>query len=170
MSDADIRHIIGHDTKILKYSELSKYSNIDELLTKPKDYCLILYELKENSGHWTAVLKYGDTLEAFDPYGIKYDNELDWISNSAKQKLHEDKPLLSKLLDNTTQHVIYNKTRFQSMAKEISTCGDHCVHRIYRLIYNDFNLDDYTSYMSHVKDEYDLTYDDIVAEFVSSFI
>ena len=56
------------------------------------------------------------------------------------------------------------------MAKEISTCGDHCVHRIYRLIYNDFNLDDYTSYMSHVKDEYDLTYDDIVAEFVSSFI
>ena len=170
MSDEDIRHILTHDTKILKYSELSKYSSIEDLLQKPKDYCLILYELEDNSGHWTAILKYGTTIEAFDPYGIKYDNELDWISNSAKQKLHEDKPLLANLLNGPNHNVIYNKTKFQSMKKEISTCGDHCVHRIYRLIHNDFDLDAYTSYMNHIKDEYGLTYDDIVAEFVSTFI
>ena len=170
MSDEDIRKILGHDTKILKYSELSKYSSIDDLLQKQKDYCLILYELEENSGHWTAILKYENMVEAFDPYGIKYDNELDWISNSAKQKLHEDKRLLSNLLQNTDHNVIYNKTQFQSMKKDISTCGDHCVHRIYRLIYDDFNLDDYTSYMKHVKDEYGLTYDDTVAEFIQHYI
>ena len=126
--------------------------------------------LAENSGHWTAILKYNDIIETFDPYGLKYDNELDWISNNAKAKLHEDVPLLSQLLNKTNHKVIYNKTRFQSMSKDISTCGDHCVSRIYRLTYNDFDLDEYTSYMKHIKDEYDLTYDEIVSEFVSSFI
>ena len=48
--------------------------------------------------------------------------------------------------------------------------GGGWVHRIYRLIYDDFNLDDYTSYMKHVKDEYGLTYDDIVAEFIEHYI
>ena len=170
MSDEDIRNVLGANAKIIKYSELSKYSNIDELLPKPKDYCIILFELKENSGHWTCLLKYDNKLEWFDPYGIKYDNELDWISNDVKKKLDQDIPLLSHLLKQSEYNVIYNKTKFQSMAKDISTCGDHCVHRIYRLIHNDLNLDEYTSYMKHIKDEYGLSYDDIVAEFVSTFI
>ena len=126
--------------------------------------------MQEHSGHWTCLLNYDNIVEFFDPYALRYDNELDWISNNVKQKLDEDKPLLSKLLNKTNHKVIYNKTRFQSMANDISTCGDHCVSRIYRLIYNDFDLDEYTSYMKHIKDEYDLTYDEIVAEFTSSFI
>ena len=170
LSDEDIRHILGKDTKILKYSELAKYSSIDDLLPKHTDYCIVLYELEENSGHWTAILKYDSYVEWFDPYGIKYDNELDWISNNVKHKLHEEKPLLGKLFNESDLKVVYNKTKFQSMKKEISTCGDHCVHRIYRLKHNDFDLEAYTSYMNHIKDEYGLTYDDIVAEFVSSFI
>ena len=131
---------------------------------------MILYELEENSGHWTAILKYENAIEAFDPYGIKYDNKLDWISDSAKQKLHEDKRLLTNLLHTTDHNVIYNKTQFQSMKKDISTCGDHCVSRIYRLKHNDLDLDGYTSYMKHIKDEHGLTYDEIVAEFISNFI
>ena len=165
-----IREIIGHDAKILKYSELSKYSNIDQLLTKPKDHCILLYELEEDSGHWVCLLKYDNKIEFMDPYGIKPDGELAWITKSAKEKLNEDKPLLTNLLNSANQHVIYNKTRFQSMSKEISTCGDHSTHRIYRLMHNDLDLDEYTSYMKHIKDEYGLTYDEIVAEFVSHFI
>ena len=170
LSAEDIRHILGNDIKILKYSELSKYSSIDDLLPKQRDYCIVLYELEENSGHWTAILKYDNIIEWFDPYGIKYDNELDWISNNAKQKLHEEKPLLGKSFNESGYKVVYNKTKFQSMKKEISTCGDHSSHRIYRLKHNDLDLEAYTTYMNHIKDEYGLTYDDIVAEFVSSFI
>ena len=94
LSDEDLEHIIP-GIKILKYSELSKYQDIDDVLPKPKDYCIIIYELAENSGHWTCLLKYDGIVEFMDPYGLRFDNELDWISNSAKQKLHEDHPLLS---------------------------------------------------------------------------
>ena len=170
LSDDDIRTILGKDTKILEYKDLTKYSSIDQLLPKPTDYCILLYELQKDSGHWTAILKYDDIVEFFDPYGLKYDNELAWISNNIKAKLHEDQPLLSNLLNNTNHTIIYNKTRFQSMKSDVSTCGDHCAHRIYRLIHNDFNLDEYISYMKHIKDEHGLTYDEIVSEFVSSFI
>ena len=48
LSDEDIRHILGKDTKILKYSELAKYPSIDDLLPKHTDYCIVLYELEEN--------------------------------------------------------------------------------------------------------------------------
>ena len=170
LSDTDIRQIIGNDAKILKYSELSKHSTIDDLLTKPKDHCIILYELEEDSGHWVCLLKYDNKIEFMDPYGIKPDGELAWITKNAKQKLHEDVPLLSNLIHNTNHNVIYNTTRFQSMSKEISTCGDHSTHRIYRLVHNDLDLDEYTSYMKHIKDEHVLTYDEIVAEFVSHFL
>ena len=32
LSDADIRTILGENTKIIKYSELSKYRDLDDLL------------------------------------------------------------------------------------------------------------------------------------------
>ena len=44
LSDSDIRKILGHTTKIIKYSELSQFTDLDELLPNPTDYCIILYE------------------------------------------------------------------------------------------------------------------------------
>ena len=55
------------------------------------------------------------------------------------------------------------------MSDTVNTCGDHCAHRIYRLTHNDMDLQDYSEYMDHVRDEYKVGYDVIVAEFVESF-
>ena len=44
LSDADLRTILGDDLKIIKCSELDNYSDLDELLPKELDYCIILYE------------------------------------------------------------------------------------------------------------------------------
>ena len=57
LGDDDIRKILGNETKIIKYSELSKFNDLDELLPNEKDYCIILYEHKLNEGHWVAILK-----------------------------------------------------------------------------------------------------------------
>ena len=54
LSDADLRRILGNDTKILKYAELASVPALTQLLPKPTDYCIILYESEMNSGHWVA--------------------------------------------------------------------------------------------------------------------
>jgi len=37
LSDSDLRAILGDDLKIIKYSELDNYSDLDELLQKELD-------------------------------------------------------------------------------------------------------------------------------------
>jgi hypothetical protein len=51
LSDADLRNLLGNDLKILKYSELANYEDLDQLLTKPTDYCIIL--LRRRAKLWT---------------------------------------------------------------------------------------------------------------------
>jgi len=169
LSDDDIKHILGNDCKILEYKDLLKYRNINDILPNDRDYFVLLYEIQISSGHWTTVLNYNNTLEHFDPYGIKPDGELHWIGTYTRKRLHEQFPYLSKLFNESNMNVIYNHTRFQSYNALISTCGAHVTHRIYRFIHNNFDLDDYTNYMNHLKTEYKLSYDEIVSEFVLSF-
>ena len=169
LSDSDITRILGNNCKILEYKDLLKYTDINKILTKDKDYFILLYELKASSGHWTAVIKYDNMIEHFDPYGIKPDGELKWISIAARTKLHEDYPYLSKLLHDSKMKVIYNHTRFQSFKPNISTCGHHCVHRIYRFIHDSLTLDEYTQCMNYLKSEFHLNYDEVVAEFILTF-
>ena len=80
LSDSDIRAILGENTKIIKYSELSSYRDLDDLLPNLLDYIIILYEDSPNAGHWTALLKYNNIFEFFDPYGLIPDKELAWVS------------------------------------------------------------------------------------------
>ena len=45
LSDEDIHKILGYKCKIIKYSELSNYRDLDDLLPNLLDYFIILYEL-----------------------------------------------------------------------------------------------------------------------------
>ena len=69
LSDSDIRKILGHDTKIIKYSELSQFEDLSQLLPNLKDYCVILYEDNIDHGHWVGLSRYGGKYEHFDSYG-----------------------------------------------------------------------------------------------------
>ena len=59
LSDSDLRKIIGQDLKIILYRELSKISNLREMLSNERDCMVILYEEKELSGHWTCLAREG---------------------------------------------------------------------------------------------------------------
>ena len=41
LSDSDLRRILGAGTKIIKYSELSRFQSLDQLLPNAIDYCII---------------------------------------------------------------------------------------------------------------------------------
>ena len=51
----------------------------------------------------------------------------------------------------------------------MNTCGAHVVHRLYRLKTQDMNLDAYHNFMQQLKDDFNTSYDVVVAEFVSPF-
>ncbi len=57
LSDEDIRDILGPECKIMKYSGLAEYNDLDDLLPKLKDCAIILYEEDANIGHLVGLLK-----------------------------------------------------------------------------------------------------------------
>lgn len=131
VSDLDFKRAFGDGVKVLKYSELSNYHNINDLLPNAKDYVFILIETKKNSGHWTCLLKYDDVYEWFDSYGIRPDGELNFISKAIKELLGENHHELTRLIKTIPKgsKMIYNKRKLQKLAEGINTCGRWCILR-----------------------------------------
>jgi hypothetical protein len=84
LSDSDIKKVLGRNCKIIKYSQLSKYSDLEQLLPKNKDYIVVLIENSPNVGHWRALLKYNNILEWFDSYGVHPEGQLSFIPSTVK--------------------------------------------------------------------------------------
>ena len=72
---------------------------MDELLPRLVDYTIILYEGSYNRGHWVALLKYIGMFEHFDSFGVKPDQELQWINMKQRLMLKQATPYLSIFLD-----------------------------------------------------------------------
>ncbi len=166
LTDDDIRDILGSDCKIMKYSGLAEYIDLDDLLPKLKDYAIILYEEDENIGHWVGLLKYDNLYEFFDPYGLMPDKQLKWVNLKTRRSLNEATPYLSYMLKQ--ERFIYNHIKYQDLDNFVLTCGSHTVHRIYRLLTNNMWLDDYYKFMKELKEESKFNYDLIVSTFVKS--
>ena len=167
LSDADIRKILGQDAKIVKYSELSQFTDIDQLLPNQLDFCIVLYEDSIDHGHWVGLSKYDGRYEHFDSYGLQPDKELAWISIQKRRSLHEDEPYLSNLLKH--EQYAYNNVRYQQSDVGVNTCGYHVVHRLYRLLHQKVDLGAYHNFMHSLKEDFNTSYDIIVAEFIQPF-
>lgn len=165
LSDSDIRQILGNKCKIIKYSELSQYNNLSELLPELIDYVVILYEEAINTGHWVGLLKYNNMYEFFDAYGLFPDKELLWIDLQMRQKLDQRTPYLTNLLKN--ERFMYNHVKYQNEDNFVNTCGSHVVHRIYRLINDNMYLSDYHKFMSNISKQTKFNYDLIVSTFIN---
>ena len=108
LSDSDIRKIIGSKTKIIKFSQLANYNSIEQLLPHNGDYLVLLFESAMDSGHWTALLRYNDTIEFFGSYGGEPHDILRWTSQKKKKRrsLGEDEDYLTEMFDRTELPVI----------------------------------------------------------------
>lgn len=164
MGDDDIKFYFPK-AKILKYADLRGYGHIDQLLPKDKDYSFLLLEESPNKGHWLGLLKYGDVVESFDSYGGKPDSWLKWNSKDKNADLGQSKKELSRLLESHNGKVVYNPIKYQEEDSDINTCGRHCTLRVKKMLEGN-NLDHYYNWMKRQKDNSDMTYDQIVSNFI----
>ena len=132
LSDADIERYFGagKESEVIKYSELEKYSTIDELLPEPFDFRILLIETKENVGHWVLVLKYKDTIEYFNSYGVNADTQKGTLCKVMNSMLGQKENFITKLVNKSNYKYLVNNVPFQSKNPEVATCGRWCILRV----------------------------------------
>jgi len=167
MDDGDIRAYYPN-AKIMRYSDLKDYKTITQLLPKDKSYVFLLYQHSPNSGHWVLLMRYGGTIEFFCSYGSAIDAPLKWTNPKDRQMLGEAVPYLTNLLRSQKEfNVIHNPVAYQAKGNDKATCGAHDVMRLSQMLNHGQDLTDYYDYMTKIKKESGLSYDEIVANFVS---
>lgn len=103
--------------------------SIDEAFDS-KGRCIMLYLTESaTSGHWCCLLKKGNTIEFFDPYGEPPEEALSTVPKSKLQELDESRPYLTALLKASGKKVSYNHYAFQKDKENVNTCGRHSVVR-----------------------------------------
>lgn len=146
LSDKDIRDYFDNKINVFKYNELKAFKNIDEALGKYKR-CIILFENKQNSGHWCALMeikmKNGKKAILFhDPYGLIPTEQMKYIPKSFEKLSDQRKEYLLRLLYEQPLEVRYSQFRLQKLAPNINTCGRHCVLRCEYPDYDEYEFDD----------------------------
>jgi hypothetical protein len=147
VSDLDFQRYLGAGAaeKTIKYGDIKDVPSILDLLPEEKDYRIILTEWKKNMGHWCCLLRYGNTIEWFDSFGILPDGELKFVPKFLRKALGEQEHALTRILKKAKEDgflVIYNKRRFQSQKPGVDTCGRWALSRVVSMLLG-YDLEDY---------------------------
>lgn len=164
MDDLEIQTFIPH-TKIIKYSELSKVRDLNEILPKDKDYLIILFEFEPNKGHWVALMKDKNVWNYFDSFGRPIDAPLKDVPLQTRKQLGIHIPYLSNLLMKEVEkgkRVVYNKVKYQGSGDGVATCGRYCCFRILNFL-NDIDDHQFYKEFKDVKDKTGLSYDELIS-------
>jgi hypothetical protein len=164
MSNEDIRKYFPN-IKIIAYNELKNYNSIEEILPHNKSYAIILYLASPNCGHWTALMRYGNTIEFFCSLGSDIDEPLKWLSKEAHFNLGVYEPYLSRLLEKSKFKLIYSPFPYQKQKDDINTCGRHCIFRIQKML-KGYSLDKYNQIMKKGKEMLKLDFDKLVSALI----
>jgi len=171
MGDNNIRQYLPN-ARVITYKELADVSSIEELLPKPKDYFFLLYEHAPNVGHFVSVNRYinngKDTICFFCSYGSKIDAPLFWNSPARNRELGQDKPYLTNLLRKSGKALQYNNVQYQSKQSPVATCGAFATLWIKANLRDDMNLNEFHDWITEIKNETGLTYDNIAANAISA--
>ena len=167
MDDKDIRHYYPK-APIMKYSDLVNYNSIEALLPADKSFVFLLYQHSFNNGHWVLLSRYSPSVfEFFCSYGSKIDEPLTWTRPEQREQLGEAVPYLTNLLKRWKGRIATNRVKFQEKGSGVATCGAYCVMRTACLRNDNMDLGEFQSYMEELKRETGLSYDEVVANFVS---
>jgi len=119
--------MLGSGVKVIKYSELEKFTDINQVIPEPSGYRIILIETKPSTGHYVCLLKYNDKyFEYMDSYGMVVGQEFSFIPQQMQQILDEKVHVLNILLNNLKSdggNYICNRMKLQKMAPNVNTCG-----------------------------------------------
>ena len=100
LSDKDIVRKLDGKVKILLYSDLKNYDNIDEVLNPYGKVAILYYwKAKPYYGHWVGLLRTKrNTIEVFNSFGDFIDRNLDEIPENFRKENDEAERHLSHLL------------------------------------------------------------------------
>ena len=166
MSDSDFERY-GLKQNIIKYSELKNYNNINDLLSEPFDFRIILIESDYNTGHWCCIVKYKNIIEYFNSYGTGTGYDFNFISRTVSRMLGQGRDDLLELLRTKEPHqeLYYNKKRLQKNAEGINTCGRWVIARILSSKCG-YELDDFIKKCEDKKKETGKPYDILVVDWI----
>lgn len=163
LSNDDIAQLMKGKCKILRYSDISTYTDIESLL-KPYGRVFILYESKRNRGHWVLLHKIGrKNLELFDSYGVFPDQQLQYISDEFRKQSNQFRKHLSHLLVQSKYTIHYNDKQLQELRQGVSTCGRWCIARA---INNHLDIDEFNKAVFENCTKKNITPDQLVCELV----
>lgn len=156
----------GED-KILKYSDLSNYNCLTDLLPDTFDYKIILIETDKNVGHWTCIIRMNDVIECFNSYGISIDNEFKYIPDWIEKILGQNKRYLTMMINKCTcpYGVISNTYKFQSKSETVATCGRWVILRI-ETARMGYSLQDFVKMIEKQHNNTELPTDILVLDYV----
>jgi len=126
LSAYDVQKVAGAHIPIYKYSEIQKYKTLKELLGG-KQAIILLYEWRENMGHWCCVFRNSNGYNFFDSFGYVPDGEEAFIPENTRKKFGLDRHL-SYLLATTNLPIQYNEFVLQD--DKASTCGRWVGYRL----------------------------------------
>lgn len=145
LSGDEILKLINGKGKILTYTQLASYQNIDDVL-EPYGCAVILYLSEHYYGHWVCLFKFNDTtIEFFDPYGMPPDDQLAFIPEHFRKISKQELPHLTALLWKSGKEIEYNDHKLQKDASDINTCGRHVACRI---AMKELHIDDYADFIN----------------------
>lgn len=158
LSSDDFKSTIGVDANdVLKYSQLSQFKTIEELLPNNKDFKIIFLDWGSKIGHWTCIYKLKDKYEYYNSFGNKYDNDLNVLTKCKKMILGENVKEFTRLLGkNKCSHSAY-----RTQGKESNSCGRYVISRI-SFLQMGYNNDEYHDYLDSLREKYDIDYDLVV--------
>ena len=170
VSNVEFKKMLGLEVnnKILKYPDLENINDLNEILTEPKDYRIILILTQGNSGHWTTISLNNGKYVWFDSYSLKPDAEFDFISPEMQSILDEKDHVLTKLLNKAVSNGgswTYNKIKFQLQEQGINTCGRYCAAYIFLFLKHNYTLEQFQQYFINWKNQTNLPFDILVCEF-----
>ena len=170
VSNIEFKKMLGPEVnnKILKYPDLENINDLNEILTEPKDYRIILILTQGNSGHWTTISLNNGKYVWFDSYNLKPDAEFDFISPEMQSILDEKDHVLTKLLNKAVSNGgswTYNNIKFQLQEPEINTCGRWCTSYVFLFLKHNYTLEQFQQYFINWKNQTNLPFDILVCEF-----
>ena len=135
LSSVQIKSELPSGIPIHIYQDLKKYTSLDQVLGKKGAAVLLYPGESDHNGHWVTVFKNINEkgkpiVEFFDPYGEPPDAQKDGISKNQLEKMRMEHPDLTRLLEESGCHVIFNKVQLQKLANDVQTCGRHAVCRL----------------------------------------
>jgi hypothetical protein len=171
ISNVEFKKMLGNsvNNKILKYPDLENINDLNEILTEPKDYRIILILTQGNEGHWTTItVNNGNEYVWFDSYGLKPDAEFDFISPEMQSILDEKDHILTNLLNKAVSKGgswTYNNIKFQLQQPNINTCGRWTAAYSFLFLKQNYSLEQFQQYFINWKKQTNLPFDILVCEF-----